>query len=275
MTGPIKVGTLLGIPREELSKHKLHLATFNGTRHPLDAYLTSWDEWVGWNAYRGGKNDFNRDYIFSLIRYYSEPSKWMFGGIFKVVQRLPDSYQLELLDLHKELIGRLFINYYRQPGMMGRAFKLEQYFDELELSEIRQESFQGEDFPGFENLSIDFHRLEAIYKRQKSDWRAALESVKGVYLVADKSNGKKYIGSAYGQGGIWSRWETYIRTGSGWNDELVTLINREGMDYARKNFKLTLLEFMSMKTVDSMVIARESYWKEALLTRGGFGYNKN
>lgn len=275
MADPIKASTILGIPQVEISNYKLHLSTYNGVEHPLDVYLRCWDDWVGWNEYRGGKNAFNRDYIFSLIRYYSEPSRWMFGGIFKVIERLPDRYRLELQDQHKGLIGRLFVNYYRPPGMMGRAFNLENYYDAFELSEIRQEPFQGEDFPGFENLSIDFHRLEAIYKRHKLDWRSPLESVKGVYLVADKSNGRKYVGSAYGQSGIWSRWEAYIRTGSGWNDELVSLIAREGMAYARANFKFTLLEFRSMRTDDAVVIDRESYWKEALLTRGGLGYNKN
>jgi hypothetical protein len=30
-----------------------------------------------------------------------------------------------------------------------------------------------------------------------------LENVKGVYLIVDKSNGKMYVGSAYGDTGIW------------------------------------------------------------------------
>jgi len=100
-------------------------------------------------------------------------------------------------------------------------------------------------------------------------------NVKGVYLIVDKNNGKKYVGSAYGDGGIWSRWSCYMGTGHGWNDELTKLIQKEGMGYAMENFRLSLLEHRSMKTDDNVIIQRESFWKEALLTRGCFGYNKN
>lgn len=94
-------------------------------------------------------------------------------------------------------------------------------------------------------------------------------------MIVDKSNGKKYVGSAYGDNGIWSRWSTYILTGHGYNDELVDLITKNGLDYARKNFHFAILELRSMKTDDDTIINRESFWKEVLLTRGNFGYNKN
>ena len=92
-------------------------------------------------------------------------------------------------------------------------------------------------------------------------------------MIVDKSNGKKYIGSAYGQFGIWSRWACYIGTGHGWNDELTRLISKKSIDYARKNFKFSLLEYRSMNTDDKVIISRESYWKDILLSRR-FGYNK-
>ena len=94
-------------------------------------------------------------------------------------------------------------------------------------------------------------------------------------MIVDKFNGKKYVGSAYGDSGIWSRWCTYINTGHGYNDELVMLIEKNGIDYARKYFQFAILELRSMKTDDDTIINRESFWKEVLLTRGIFGYNKN
>jgi hypothetical protein len=48
--------------------------------------------------------------------------------------------------------------------------------------------------------------LESIYAIQRPDWKTALEHAKGVYLITDTSNGKRYVGSAYGVTGIWSRW---------------------------------------------------------------------
>ena len=101
------------------------------------------------------------------------------------------------------------------------------------------------------------------------------ENVKGVYLIADKSNGKKYVGSAYGDTGIWSRWNSYMKTGHGSNKDFSGVIEERGMDYARENFVLSLLEYRPMKTDDRDIVARETYWKNALLTRTEFGYNNN
>ena len=53
------------------------------------------------------------------------------------------------------------------------------------------------------------------------------------------------------------------------------MIKKEGIEYARKNFRFALLEYRSMKTDDKIIIEKESYWKEVLLSRGKFGYNKN
>ena len=117
--------------------------------------------------------------------------------------------------------------------------------------------------------------LETIFRANRPDWRAALENVKGIYLIADKSNGKKYVGAAYGDSGIWSRWLCYIETGHGWNDELTRLIRKEGIDYARENFRVSLLEYRPMKTDDTVIIERENFWKTALLSRAPLGYNKN
>lgn len=64
-------------------------------------------------------------------------------------------------------------------------------------------------------------------------------------------------------------------TGHGWNDGLTELISKNGLEYARDHFKITLLEYRPMKTDDSTIIERENYWKEVLLSRGTFGYNKN
>jgi hypothetical protein len=108
-----------------------------------------------------------------------------------------------------------------------------------------------------------------------SSFKAALENVKGVYLITDTSNGKRYVGSAYDGAGVWSRWECYAGTGHGYTDELMQLIATSGLDHARQNFRFALLEYQSMRTDDNIVIEREQYWKRVLLSRGDYGYNKN
>ena len=135
--------------------------------------------------------------------------------------------------------------------------------------------YSGESFCGFENVDHDFHILEPIFKNEREDWKSALSNVKGVYLICDVSNGKKYVGSAYGDAGIWSRWACYIGTGHGWTDELTRVVKEEGgLIYARKNFRFSILEIMAPSIPDAAVIARESHWKRVLLTRE-HGYNRN
>ncbi|WP_207956190.1 GIY-YIG nuclease family protein [Rubrobacter marinus] len=243
----------------------------------MDAFVRDRNDWELWNRWRPGRNRFNRQYIFSLIDFYLESDIWLFGGIYKVVSRSPDSYshsyRVQLDRASARFVGRLKVHFkhpYRE-----RSVKLENVYERMAVSELLREPYSGERFPGYENINHDFGLLETVFRSNRPDWKAALENVKGVYVIADKRNGRKYVGSAYGDFGIWARWGCYIGTGHGWNDELTKLIREEGIEYARKNFRLSLLEYRPTRTDDRVIIERENYWKEALLSRGPFGYNKN
>ena len=270
----IKLSSFLPIPKPE--DYKVHLASRNRSGvQPLDVFVRSREDWDGWNRWRGTKNRFNRPYILALIKFYPECDIWLFGGIYKVLSRKPDGYEIERVcgcdKFYDKLVGRLKICF--SPPGRSRDRKLENYFEKMFISELLKEPYSGEPFPGYENICHDFDKLEAIFQMERPDWKAALESVKGVYLIVDKKNGKKYVGSAYGDAGVWARWSCYIGTGHGWNDELITLIDQRGRDYA-KNFRFSLLEYRPAKTDDKVIIERESYWKNALLSREQ-GYNKN
>lgn len=278
-----KLNDLLNLSMQELQQFKLHLAKFDGETQPLDVFSRDFEEWKFWNEWRGkdSKDVFNRKYILGLIHDYHRTNKYIFGGIFEVVERFDNyqeteiGYKVELTDLLKPLIGRLVIHFESYQGMRGRSFLLENFIDSCYISEITEKKYEGVDFPGYDNVLLDFSTLEVIVNNQKTDWRVALENMKGVYLIADKNNGKKYVGSAYGDYGIWSRWCNYAGTVHGGNDLLVELIEKEGIEYARKNFQLSLLEIWPMRTDDETIINRESFWKNVLLTRGKFGYNSN
>ena len=234
-------------PLEPLSDYKIHFAVWSG-EEPLDVYLRDADEWRRWNeSLKSGEKDiFNRRYIFSLIRYYPLAETWLFGGVFEVLSRPRNKpYTVQLSEKYKEYIGRLLVAH-SGPGVRGRSFLPETYFDQLKVAQILDKPYQGEVFPGYEDIAHDFSQLESIIHQAKLDWKTALESVKGVYLITDKKNGKMYVGSAYGEAGIWSRWCCYIGTGHGWNDELAKLIKQFGIDYARENFQLSVLEQRAM-----------------------------
>lgn len=263
---------------ENPKKFKLHAARWNGDDNPLDVYVRSKDEWFGWNSWRHEKDEFSRQYIFSLIDFYHETNMWLFGGIYEVLKRENfqgrDGYKIEEVCQYSDYVGRLKIKMERPAR--GRAFYLEKHLETMIVSEILRRPYSGEAFPGYENINHDFHALVPIFKNEVAGWKAALESVKGVYVVMDKSNGKKYVGSAYSTSGVWSRWGCYIGTGGhAWNDELEKIIKKEGREYAQENFRIALLEYRPMKVDDSVIHNRETYWKEVFLSRGKFGYNQN
>ena len=254
---------------ENPMEYKFHCARWNGEREPLDVYVENKNDWFFWNKWRSSKNEFTRKYIFSLIDFYSENNIWLFGGIYEVLERpnIPNSHSYEIRELteYSSFVGRLKVYL---PN-------LEHHLDKMFVSEILKEAYSGERFPGYENIDHDFNMLVPIFKNQKPDWVSALSNIKGIYVIFDKSNGKKYVGSAYGEDGIWSRWNCYIGTGHGWNDGLTELIDKYGFDYALENFKVTLLEYRPMKTDDATIFSRESYWKGVMLSSEPFGYNKN
>jgi len=258
-------------------KYKVHFACWNGSNQPLDVFVRSRAEWESWNTWRGVHDIFNRDVIFALIDFYPERHRWLFGGAYQVFsktgQQKAHSYVVKLLDESLPYIGRLKV-ILKRPGR-AKVMNLENYYHKFTVAEILPYAYTGEAFRGYDSISIRFSMLESIFAIQRADWKAALENMKGVYLITDMSNGKRYVGSAYGVTGIWSRWESYIFTGHGYNDELTNLIGKYGLDYARQHFRFALLEQRTMKTDDLVIIQREKYWKDVLLTREPYGYNKN
>ncbi|MCP5072688.1 MAG: GIY-YIG nuclease family protein [Rhodobacteraceae bacterium] len=130
-------------------------------------------------------------------------------------------------------------------------------------------------FPGFEGIELSFEELEALVRNERQDWKTASESVKGIYLITDIQSGKRYIGSAYGDEGIWSRWCSYAANGHGGNVELRALIKDSRLEYCRKFFRFALLEYRAARTPDEIMLEREAFWKRILLTRGDIGPNRN
>jgi hypothetical protein len=273
MSAPIKLTDVIEIPHPET--FKLHLACVNseGT-HPLNEYIEDRSSWISWNEWRGDRNDWTRPYIFSFIDFYPLSNAYLFGGVFEVKDRLPDRYVIEEVASYAKWEGRLICKFYRYQGLRGRAFNLESQLDAFEVLQVLPHQYDGERFCGYESVNHPFSLLRPILHNEKQDWKASLMAVKGVYLVMDTSNGKSYVGAAYGDAGIWSRLACYIDTGHGWNDGLVKTIEEKGADYALRNFRFSILEVFAFNTSDSVILAREAHWKDVMLSRQ-YGYNRN
>ena len=286
---------------EDKSEYKIHFAKQADGKRPLDIFINEGKKagevgsaWWGWHSWYSGRNRWKGcKYILSFIRVYPEGGDvWLFGGIFEVRglsipegEKAGEFYDVKLTDKGKEYIGHLKIRYRSSERL--KYLWLENVYPNLEFSEILKARYSGVTFPGYKNISLDFPDIESIVDINRDDWRTALSMIKGIYIIFDKKTGKKYVGSAYGEGGIWNRWCAYVHSLHGGNKELKELLKEHGLqeisqkenprDYVRENFRFTLAEWISDKdTVDkSDIIKRESFWKEALLSRGKFGYNAN
>jgi hypothetical protein len=260
-------------PTQEVESYKVHFARWNGEVQPLEVWARDKKEWQGWQEYRPGRNDFSRPYIFSLIQFYHETDAWLFGGVFRVLARHEDRYEVELTDIAGGFLGRLkLLSAYR-----GRTTRVnfENYYSTFEVQEILREPYSGRSFPGYEEIDVSFDELETLVRNDRPDWKAALENMKGIYLITDTKTGRRYVGSAYGAHGIWSRWCSYVASGHGGNVELQSLVSDPSLEYSRMNFRFALLEHRPSRTSDDVVLARETFWKRILLTRGEHGLNRN
>ena len=257
---------------------KLHCAVWNREEQPIDVLARSWeDEWVGWNSWRPTKDEFNRRFIFSLAQMvYDHPTHWLFGGVFEVVGRRPEprtfSYDVEWReDFLGAYVKRLQLGF-ELPGRNIRL-KMEKYLSEMSVVAILPEPYAGEPFPGLDGINHTLSQLDVVFDRKRADWRYALEPMKGVYVIHDRATGKAYVGSACGDTGIWERWGNYVDSLHGGNALLRELVGSKGESYARENLVFALLEYWP-KAPDALVVKREEYWKQVLLSRK-FGLNKN
>ena len=145
----------------------------------------------------------------------------------------------------------------------------------MQIGELMSRRLEIDVFPGFSNVLLPKHLLEIIVAQQIESWKSALASVAGVYLITDTKTGRHYVGSAYGEGGIWGRWVAYSGSGHGNNRILSEILQKEGINYSR-HFQFSILETADTNASKNDVLVRESLWKNKLCSRECHGgYNAN
>ncbi|PRY52961.1 GIY-YIG catalytic domain-containing protein [Knoellia remsis] len=272
----IPLTALLPAPVEP-QQFKVHFAVWNKEKYPIDVLATNQEEWQGWNSWRGTNDDFNRPFIFSLAQDKHDSTLWLFGGIWQVLERRPQPQAFSYsVALREDLMGPFIRRLYIRHKLTGRNIrrKMENELPTMTVSSILEEPFAGDPFPGHDRINHTLADLQAVVGQARADWRIALESMKGVYVIHDRETGQRYVGSAYGDIGIWQRWSTYANNLHGGNVGLRDLVDQKGEEWFRTNMQFALLEYWSMRTDDEHVLERESYWKDVLHARS-LGHNKN
>ncbi len=267
---PIMLKQIIHI--EKPADYKIHVAK-KVENEPLDVFISDFKKWEDWNSSKCNGRYGDRRFVISFIDFYPEKGSFLFGGIFEILAVHEDRYDICLCNEYKEFIGRLKVK--NIETSRGSAFNFEKHYDSIEVVEVLDKAYTEKVFPGYEWIDIPFEEMSEIIKRSNEGWKNPLGSVYGIYMLTDTKNGKRYIGSAYGESGIWGRWSDYCANYHGNNKQLIELVEKEGEDYIRENFKFTLLEIHSKSTSDDEVIRREEYWKKVMMSSDEmFGYNK-
>lgn len=273
----IKLNDLLNLNNEELKTVKVRFNQSNGIENPMDLYLKNPEivnnQWFLWRT----KSKLFKVGEIAICLLKLSSDTWLLTTIKKITEDLDvcDSinYKAEELEKYNKFYGRVILKYHKT--VQTQVMYLGTVKDELEVLEILPTIFDGDEFAGYDKVSLSYSQLEAIIKLKKQTWIGALENQKAVYLQTDKVTGKLYVGSATSdQGMLLSRWKNYIENGHGGNVGLKELVREKGFDYIKKNFQYTIIENFNAKVDDHYVLERESYWKEVLGSRE-FGYNKN
>lgn len=195
---------------------------------------------------------------------------WLLFHVGKVTKDLDifdgPGFEYETLHKYDKYLGRLIIRFKNKSQNLVR--KAESVIDDCEVVQILPNIFNNDIFPGYEHVNLSWEELKQVLN--KDNWKTALENQKAVYLITDISNGKHYVGSAYGETMLLGRWQDYAKNGHGGNVEFKNL----NFDYIKNNFRYSILDIYKSKTNDQIILDRETWWKDVLKSRE-FGYNKN
>ncbi len=129
-------------------------------------------------------------------------------------------------------------------------------------------------FIGYDKVILSYGELKEIVTDSilYENWHTALSSVYAIYLIVDKTDGKQYVGSAYGDGGLLGRWKYYVNTKHGGDKKVKDLICNCPDRY--ENFQFSILQILPKTITLEEVIKIESLYKQKFLTRE-FGLNDN
>lgn len=276
MTDKIYLQDIFRFSDDNLKKVKIKFNQWNGQTDPLDKYIENHDivnnEWLFW---REERRYFNVGDI-AVCLVHMRGNTWLLTTVKKVTKELNKikdiNYIGEDIEALRPYFGRVIVKYHKTQR--GQCFKATTILDDLEVLHILPTIYDGEEFLGYNNVRLSYSRLAAIIARQKASWIEALKNQKAVYLITDTKTGKLYVGSATGGEMLLKRWSDYVANGHGGNKELKKIVNEKGKSYVAQYFQYTILENYNSTIDDSIIINRESYWKEVLCSRK-FGYNAN
>lgn len=167
-------------------------------------------------------------------------------------------FDLQITPIFSEWQGRLVIEW----SGPERAWYRRAHKNKFRVDAILDVSTFNEEMPDWQVLTLSWTELQSLPRK----WATALSQWRGIYMIFDNSDGKHYIGSAYGKDNILGRWQNYAASGHGGNKALKT---RDP-----NNFMFSIIQRVSPDLEPEEVIQIEATWKTRLHSRD-FGLNEN
>jgi hypothetical protein len=87
--------------------------------------------------------------------------------------------------------------------------------------------------PEWNEIELTWEELSVLPMR----WKSSLSQWRGIYYIFDTSDGKGYVGAAYGENNLLGRWQNYAAHGHGGN----SLLRQRDP----RNFRFTILQRVS------------------------------
>jgi hypothetical protein len=161
-------------------------------------------------------------------------------------------FDLTLMDFYNNWQGKLVIEW---PPPPIRWWRWADHAD-FPIHAILEDSVLHQAMPDWKECILSWAQLAML----PSKWREALQQWRGIYYISDRSDGKGYVGSAYGERNLLGRWQQYGERGHGGNVHLRERGHPE-------NFRFSILQRVDPDMEANEVIALETTWKKRLHTR--------
>ncbi len=252
------------IAKTKLVRHK------DSRRDLYNLYCNNKEEFLAYQKHQRKDVFKDLDFIVSFIGESGKSARFI--GVFKFLdtKKLKDGsfwYEMEEVNRYEDLRERVIINW-------GNAsMSWHQWISNTKAVIEIHPGLHYQQFTDYFDFILKFKELQEIVTNQYSDWKKVLSITKGVYLITDSKTGKLYIGSAYGEDGIWGRWTNYVFTkGHGNNKMLIELLKKD-ISYA-SNFRFSILMLLPKTITPDEAIKKEKLFKTKLGTNS-FGLNEN
>lgn len=210
------------------------------------------------------------DFIVSFIGEEGKLARFI--GVYQILSVIKSNdnlfwYEMKELDGYEDLKERVIINW------GNAAISWHQWIKNIKAVIEIHPGLHYQQFTDYFDFILDFKELQEIVLNQYSDWKKVLSITKGVYLINDSKTGKLYVGSAYGDEGIWGRWSNYVFTNGHGNNKMLVDLLREDLTYGF-NFRFSILMLLPRTITPDEAVKKERLFKNKLGTNA-FGLNSN